>query len=71
MNQDFSSLFDKVKEPLLIIGSPDDVLWPYFPKAKEARPDAETAVVNGPDYQCDVDPDGVANALHQFLQKHI
>jgi len=71
VDQDFSSLFDKVKGPLLVIGSPDDVLWPYFAKAKEARPDAEFAVVKGPDYQCDVDPDGVANALHAFLQKHI
>lgn len=71
VNQDFSSLFDKVRGPLLIICSPDDVLWPYFPKAKKARPDAESAVVEGPDYQCDVDPGGVANALHQFLQNHI
>ena len=71
VNQDFSALFDKVKGPLLIICSPDDVLWPYFAKAKEARPDADSAVVKGPDYECDVDPDGVAKALHQFLQKHL
>ncbi|MFH0811594.1 MAG: alpha/beta hydrolase [Pseudomonadota bacterium] len=71
VDQNFSALFDKVKGPLLLMGSPDDVLWPYFAKAKAARPDAESAVVKGPDYQCDVDPDGVANALHQFLQKHV
>jgi pimeloyl-ACP methyl ester carboxylesterase len=71
VDQDFSALFDTVKGPLLIICSPDDVLWPYFSKAKAARPDAESAVVKGPDYQCDVDPDGVADALHRFLQKHI
>jgi len=71
VDQDFAGLFDKVKTPLLIMCSHDDVLWQYFPKAQAARPDAEAAVVNGPDYQCTVDPDGVANALHQFLQKHI
>ncbi len=47
---------------------PDDVLWPYFSKAKKARPDAVAAVVKGPDYQCDVDPVGVATALHNFLK---
>lgn len=71
VEQDFSSLFHKVKTPLLIMCSHDDVLWPYFSKAQAARPDAEAVVVNGPDYQCHVDPDGVANALHRFLQKHI
>ena len=71
LNQDFSGLFHKVKGPLLLVCSPDDVLWSFFGKAKAARPDAETAVVKGPDYQCDVDPDGVANALHQFLQQHL
>lgn len=71
LNQDFSGLFHKVKGPLLLICSPDDVLWPYFDKAKAARPDAETAVVKGPDYQCDVDPDGVANALQRFLKQHV
>ena len=69
--QDFSGLFDRVKTPLFIMCSHDDVLWPYFPKARAARPDAASAVVKGPDYQCTVDPDGVADALRQFLQKHI
>jgi pimeloyl-ACP methyl ester carboxylesterase len=45
VEQDFCSLFDRVKTPLLIMCSPDDVLWPYFDKARAARPDAETAVV--------------------------
>jgi len=71
LDQDFSSLFDKVKGPLMIMCFHDDVLWPYFEPAKQARPDAEAIVVGGPDYQCTIDPDGVANGLHGFIQKHI
>ncbi|MFH0814377.1 MAG: alpha/beta hydrolase [Pseudomonadota bacterium] len=69
LDQDFCALFDKVKGPLMIMCSPDDVLWPYWEPAKKARPDAEAVVVKGHDYQCDEDPDGVAEALHCFLQK--
>lgn len=70
LNQNFIELFDKVEGPILIMCSHDDVLWPYFPKAKKARPDAEYAIVKGRDYECDLDPDGIASALHQFLQKY-
>ncbi|MCU0599457.1 MAG: hypothetical protein MUE70_09405 [Desulfobacterales bacterium] len=71
LNQDFSALFHQVKTPLFIMCSHDDVLWACFPKAREAQPDADWAVVKGPDYQCTVEPGGVADDLHQFLQKHI
>jgi pimeloyl-ACP methyl ester carboxylesterase len=71
LEQDFIALFKKVNVPLLIMCSHDDVLWPYFPKAREARPDAEAVVVRGTDFQCDMDPDGVAMAIHGFLQKYI
>ena len=70
VNQDFAGMFDRVSGPLLILCSPDDVLWPYFVKAREARPDAESVIIKGRDYECDLDPDGVANAVHLFLQKH-
>jgi pimeloyl-ACP methyl ester carboxylesterase len=70
LDYDFIKNFDKVKGPLMIMTSKTDVLYPYFEPAKKARPDAETVIVNGYDYEFDVDPDGCAKAIHSFIQKH-
>lgn len=70
LDYDFIGNFDKVKGPLMIMTSTTDVLYPYFEPAKKARPDAETAIVKGWDYEFDVDPDGCAKAIHGFIQKH-
>jgi len=70
LNYDFISDFDKVKGPLMIMSSKDDVLYPYFEPAKDARPDAEAVIVKGWDYEFEVDPDGCAKAIHNFVQKH-
>lgn len=69
-NQDVEGLLRAVDEPLLLMCSKEDVLWPLFERACALRPDAESAIVGGADFQPDRDPDGVAAALAAFLAKH-
>lgn len=64
---DFPASFARVTCPLMIMCSRDDVLWPYFQRAREDRPDAEAVEVKGAIFQPDLDPDGVTSALRRFL----
>ena len=68
-NQDVERLLKAVDKPLLLMCSEEDVLWPLFERAKALRPDAESAVVGGADFQPDRDPEGVAKALGAFLER--
>jgi pimeloyl-ACP methyl ester carboxylesterase len=70
LDYDFIKSFDKVKGPLMIMSSKEDVLYPYFEPARKARPDAKAVIVKGWDYEFEVDPDGCANAIHGFVQKN-
>lgn len=65
--QDVAGFYRQVDVPMMIMCSKDDVLWPLFQRAAEMRPDAEQVIVGGADFQCDRDPDGVANGLRDFL----
>ena len=65
--QDVGGAFMSVDVPLHIMCSKDDVLWPLFERGGDMRPDAHKSVVGGADFQPDLDPDGVANALAGFL----
>tara|TARA_B100001059_G_scaffold79526_1_gene77380 strand:+ start:6289 stop:7086 length:798 start_codon:yes stop_codon:yes gene_type:complete len=67
--QDFEAIYREVDIPLLIMCSEDDVLWPLFQRAIEVRPDADSAVVKGGDFQPDNDPESVAQALDRFIKK--
>lgn len=69
-NQDVEGLIRAVDEPLLLMCSKEDVLWPLFERACALRPDAESAIVGGADFQPDRDPEGVASALAAFVAKH-
>lgn len=69
-NQDVEALLREVDKPMLLMCSKEDVLWPLFERAKALRPDADSAVVGGADFQPDRDPDGVAAALATFLVRH-
>lgn len=69
-NQDVEGLLRSVDRPLLLMCSEDDVLWPLFERAKALRPDADSAVVGGSDFQPDRDPDGVAAALSAFIDAY-
>lgn len=68
-NQDVEGFYLAVDVPLHIMCSKDDVLWPLFERAGEMRPDARQSIVGGADFQPDRDPDGVANALADFIEK--
>jgi len=66
-DQDFPALLERVRCPKLMMAARDDVLWPYLERAAEAHPDAVTAVLEGANFEPDLDPDGTANALRDFL----
>jgi pimeloyl-ACP methyl ester carboxylesterase len=68
--QDFTALFMEIKVPMLLMCAEDDVLWPFFGRAKEMRPDADSAVLRGANFEPDLDPQGVATAYRAFLRKH-
>ncbi|MDT8320717.1 MAG: alpha/beta hydrolase [Xanthomonadales bacterium] len=66
-DQDFPALFERVSCPVLLMVANDDVLWPYFERACRARPDAHSRVIRGANFEPDLDPEGVASALEEFL----
>lgn len=66
-DQDFAALYAKVRAPLLIMCSPNDVLWPIFPRAKQLRPDAKAVELGGSNFQTDEVPQQVVAALAEFL----
>lgn len=68
--QDFTPLLMGIKVPLLLMCAEDDVLWPFFARAKEIRPDADSAVLKGANFEPDLDADGVVAAYREFLRKH-
>lgn len=65
--QDVEALYRAVSVPLHISCSKDDVLWPLFERAGEIRPDAVQSIVGGADFQPDLDPSGVADAINKFI----
>ena len=65
--QDWIALFQRITAPMLLMCAPDDVLYPYFSRAQELRPDAQVAVLGGANFEPDLDPRGTAAALERFL----
>lgn len=68
--QDFIGLLRAIEGPLLLMCAPDDVLWPFFARAQELRPDADAAVLRGANFEPDLDPNGVVQSYRAFLGKH-
>lgn len=66
-DQDFSGLFKQVQCPLLIMCSPNDVLWSLFDRAKAMRPDARAVELGGSNFQPDEVPQATADALQSFI----
>lgn len=66
-NQDVAGLLATATVPLHLMCSRDDVLWPLFERACAIRPDAVQTIVEGADFQPDLDPAGVTRALRAFL----
>ena len=69
-DQDFTALFEQMDCPLLLMCAPDDVLIDYLDRAKKMKPDAESRLLKGANFEPDQDPDGTANAIRDFLTKH-
>ncbi|MEQ8264006.1 alpha/beta hydrolase [Pseudohaliea sp.] len=65
--QDFTGFFEAITVPLAIMCAQDDVLWPFFDRAKELRPDALAAVPGGANFEPDLDPDTVAGTIRQLV----
>ncbi len=65
--QDWTALFAQIKTPLLLMCARDDVLFPYFERARQLRPDATAVELKGANFEPDLDPDGVAVAYGAFL----
>ncbi len=65
--QDFTSMYKKLPEPLLIMCAADDVLYPFFDRAKELRPDATAVVPAGANFEPDLDPDTVADSIRSLI----
>jgi pimeloyl-ACP methyl ester carboxylesterase len=69
-DQDWTALYRAFKCPLQLLCAEDDVLFPFFKRAQELRPDATAAVVKGANFEPDLDPDGVASNYDSFLVAH-
>lgn len=68
--QDFTTPFLAIKAPMLLMAAPDDVLYPFFARARQLRPDAEWAELKGANFEPDLDPDGLASVYRSFLQRN-
>lgn len=66
-DQDFPNYYKMVSCPILIMCGKDDVLWPYFGAACEARPDATSVEVPGGTYVVDDYPEAVAANMKSFI----
>lgn len=69
-DQDFTSLFERMACPLLLMCAPDDVLIDYLDRAKGMKPEADSVLLKGANFEPDQDPDGTARAIRDFLAKH-
>ncbi len=67
-DQDFPSYYAEVSCPILIMSAEDDVLNPYFERAKKLRPDAQATMLKGANFEPDLDPDGTVAAIRSFLK---
>jgi pimeloyl-ACP methyl ester carboxylesterase len=66
-DQDFAVHLRNVRCPILFLSSRDDVLYPYFEAAKAVRPDAKSILLEGANFEPDLDPDGTAAAIRDFV----
>lgn len=66
-DQDFCALYQQVRCPLMIMCSPDDVLWTLFERAKSMRPDARAVELGGTNFQPDEVPEDIAAAVAEFV----
>lgn len=67
-DQDLCKMFMSIACPMLATCATDDVLWPYFQRTADWRPDIKCAVTLGANFEPDIDADGTLAALQSFLK---
>lgn len=65
--QDFPLYYKQVACPMMIGAAPDDVLHAYLDRAAGMRPDARVLPLSGANFEPDLDADGFAAGLIDFL----
>lgn len=66
--QDFSAAFARIACPMLIMAAPDDILFPYFGRARALRPDAMAVQLEkGANFEPDLNPDEVAAMISRHI----
>ncbi|RME64356.1 MAG: alpha/beta hydrolase [Alphaproteobacteria bacterium] len=68
--QDFVAYYKAAACPLQIMCAPGDVLYPFFERARQLRPDAEAVTLKGTNFEPDQDTPGIVAALKPFLERH-
>lgn len=63
----FEDFFMRLKCPILLMAAPDDVLYPGYLRAKEARPEVCAVELRGSNFEPHLDPDGTSGAIANFL----
>ena len=66
--QDFAGFLQRVECPLLLMCADDDLLWPFFGRSRELRPDATAVVIpSASNFAADYQPQFVADHYREFL----
>lgn len=66
-SQDFPTCLAKVRCPILLVCGDGDVLFPYFRRACEARPDAKAVELKAGAYVLDQQPELMAGLIRDFF----
>jgi len=64
---DFMKFFKSVECPMLVMCAPDDVLYPFFHRANELRPDSVSIEIKGKNLEPDLDPDAITEHFKSFI----
>jgi pimeloyl-ACP methyl ester carboxylesterase len=65
-DQDFTALYQRIRQPMAILCAREDVLWPYFERARSMRPDAKAYELSGGNFEPDQDTVGCIAAIEDF-----
>ncbi|WAH60778.1 alpha/beta fold hydrolase [Pseudomonas silvicola] len=66
-DQDFIAHFLQVQCPMLALCATDDVLWLYFQRVRQLRPEVSCEVIRGANFEPDLDAPSTVSALRGFL----
>ncbi len=67
-DHDFIKFFKSVECPMLVMCAPDDVLYPFFHRANELRPDSVSIEIKGKNLEPDLDPDAITEHFKSFIE---